>query len=216
MGPVNTKRRYDSSSRKAQARRNREAVLDAAERLFLAEGYAATTVAAVAREAGTSVETVYKAFGGKAGLVRALYDRGLGGRGRVAAYERSDEMRSHETDPKAIMRNWGDLAGEVASVVMPIRLLMRSAAVTDPEIAALVEESDAERLARMRHHARFLAERGYLRDGISVAEATDVMWTCTSVEIYELLVLKRRWSRRRFSKLVADFMITSLLPPDGV
>lgn len=216
MGPVNTKRRYDSSSRKAQARRNREAVLDAAERLFLADGYAATTVAAVAREAGTSVETVYKAFGGKAGLVRALYDRGLGGRGRVAAYERSDEMRSHETDPKTIMRNWGDLAGEVASVVMPIRLLMRSAAVTDPEIAALVEESDAERLARMRHHARFLAERGYLRDGISVAEATDVMWTCTSVEIYELLVLKRRWSRRRFSKLVADFMITSLLPPDGV
>jgi AcrR family transcriptional regulator len=215
VSTVKRKRRYDSSGRQAQARRNRETVLDTAERQFLQGGYAATTVAAIAAEAGVSVETVYKAFGGKAGLVRAIYDRGLGGRGPVPAYERSDAMRERETDPETIMRNWGTLTTEVASVVTPIRLLMRSAAATDPEMAALLEASDRERLERMRHHALFLQQRGYLREGVALAEATDVLWTCSSVELYDLLVLQRGWSQRRFAGFVADFMIAGLLPRAG-
>jgi len=217
------RRRYDSSGRQASARRNREAVLDAAQRQFLDGGYAATTVAGIAGEAGVSVETVYKAFGGKSGLVRAIYDRGLTGRGPVSAYQRSDEMRQQETDPRTIMRNWSVLTTEVASVVTPIRLLIRSAAVIDPEMAELLKQGDDERLTRMRQHARFLADRGYLRNDVTLDEATDVLWTCSSVEIYELLVLARGWSHERFVQFLADFMITSLLPepkadsaaPDG-
>ncbi len=217
------RRRYDSSGRQASARRNREAVLDAAQRQFLDGGYAATTAAGIAGEAGVSVETVYKAFGGKSGLVRAIYDRGLTGRGPVSAYQRSDEMRQQETDPRTIMRNWSVLTTEVASVVTPIRLLIRSAAVIDPEMAELLKQGDDERLTRMRQHARFLADRGYLRNDVTLDEATDVLWTCSSVEIYELLVLARGWSHERFVQFLADFMITSLLPepkadsaaPDG-
>jgi AcrR family transcriptional regulator len=215
MADVKPKRRYDSRGRQAQARRNRETILDAAERQFLEGGYGATTVAAVAAEAGVSVETVYKAFGGKPGLVRAIYERGLTGRGPVPAYQRSDAMRERERDPEAIMRNWSVLTAEVASVVTPIRLLMRSAAASDPEMAALLGASDHERLERMAHHARFLQRRGYLREGVTLAEATDVLWTCSSVELYELLVLQRGWSRRRFAEFVADFMISSLLRRPG-
>jgi AcrR family transcriptional regulator len=216
MGPpvanVKSSRRYDTSGRRAQAHRNRQGILDAAERRFTTSGYAATTVAAVAADAGVSVETVYKAFGSKSGLVRALYDRGLAGRGPVPAYERSDEMREHETDPAAIMRNWGVLASEVGSVVTPIRLLMRTAAATDPEMAALVRDIDAERLDRMRHHATFLAERHRLRDGVTADDATDVFWTCTSAELYDLLVLQRGWPAERFARFIGDVMITALLP----
>src|SRR6266487_3112990 len=157
MTQVKGKRRYDSTGRQAQAQRSRQAILDAAERQFLDTGYAATTIAAIAREAGVSVETIYKAFGGKSGLVRAIYERGLTGRGAVPAFQRSDEMREHETDPRTIMRKWGVLTAEVSSVVTPIRLLMRSAAVTDPDMAGLVEHSDSDRLQRMQHHARFMA-----------------------------------------------------------
>ena len=217
---VKGKRRYDSSGRRAQAGRSRETILETAERQFLATGYAATTITAIATEAGVSVETIYKAYGGKSGLVRALYERGLSGLGPVPAYQRSDEMRDHETDPTTIMRKWGLLTAEVASVVTPIRLLMRAAAATDPEMSALLKVSDQERLTRMRHHARFLAARGYLRDGVTVAEATDILWTCSSVEIFELLVLQRGWSARRFARFIADFMIASLLthsePNDAV
>jgi AcrR family transcriptional regulator len=212
MATVKRRRRYDSSGRQAQARRNRDAILDAAQRQFLQGGYGATTIAAIAGEAGVSVETIYKAFGGKPGLVRAVYERGLSGRGPVPAYDRSDAMREREADPETIMRNWSILTAEVASVVTPIRLLMRSAATTDPDMAALLDASDDERLERMRHHARFLKERGHLRHGVTVAEATDVLWTCSSVELYELLVLKRGWSLPRFAEFIADFMIAALLP----
>lgn len=204
-------RRYDSSGRQSQARRSRAAVLDSAERQFLDAGYASTTLGAIAKEAGVSVETIYKAFGGKSGLVRAIYERGLTGRGPVSAYQRSDEMRERESDPAAIMRNWGALTAEVASVVMPIRVLIRSAAGTDPEMTLLLEQGDNERLERMRHHAQFLADRGVLREGITADKATDVLWTCSSVEIYDLLVQKRGWSMAEFAEFVADFMITGLL-----
>ncbi len=211
---VKSRRRYDSSGRERGARRTRELLLDTAQRRFLRDGYAATTVAAIADEVGVSVETVYKSFGGKSGLVRALYDRGLLGAGRSAAYERSDRMREDETDPRVIMRNWGVLTTEVASVVTPIRLLMRAAAATDRDMAALLAESDRERLARMEHHARFLADRGHLRDGVTVARATDVLWTCSSAEIYELLVLQRGWPGEAFAEFVSELMISALLPAD--
>ena len=204
-------RRYDSSGRQTQARLSREAVLDAAQRQFLAAGYAATTIATIAKEAGVSVETIYKSFGGKSGLVRAIYERGLTGHGPVAAYQRSDEMRERGTNPAVIMRNWGVLTAEVSSVVTPIRLLIRSAAGTDPEMSALLEESDKDRLDRAHHHARFLADRGFLREGITLDKATDVLWTCSSVEFYELLVLKRDWSAAEFAEFIADFMIAGLL-----
>ena len=213
---VKTSRRYDSSGRQEQARRSREAVLDAAERLFLDQGYAATTVAAIANAAAVSVETIYKAFGGKAGVVRAIYQRGLAGRGPVPAYQRSDQMRAEETDPRTIMREWGLLTAEVASQVSPIRLLIRSAALSEPEMVALLKDNDDERLKRMRHHARFLKQRGYLRDGVKLTEATDILWTCSSVELYELLVLQRGWTLPRFAQYVSDFMIATLLPrPEG-
>ena len=67
-------RRYDSGRRRAQARETRRAILDAARRLFLDRGYAETTVPSVAAEAGVSVETIYKAFANKVGLIKAVFD----------------------------------------------------------------------------------------------------------------------------------------------
>lgn len=211
MSQVKRQRRYDSSNRQAQARRNRDTILDTAERLFLENGYSGTTIAAIATSAGVSVETIYKSFGGKAGLVRGIYDRGLKGREAVPAYQRSDEIRESEIDPRTLMRNWGALTAEVAHLVTPIRLLLRSAAGTDLEITRLLDQFDEERLQRMKVHAEFLAKKGYLREGVTVTEAADVLWTCSSAEIYELLVMKRGWPEKRFAEFIAQFMISSLL-----
>jgi len=213
LANVNPKRRYNSSGRQAQARRNRQAILDAAQRQFLEGGYAATTIAAIAAEAGVSVETIYKAFGGKPGLVGAIYERGLTGREPVPAFERADAMRERETDPRTIMRNWGALTSEVSSAVSPIVRLVRLAAASDPDMAALLNASNDNREERARHHARFLKQRGYLREGVTLAEATDLLWTCTSDELYDLLVVQRDWSLPRFARFLADFMIAALLPP---
>ena len=208
---VKATRRYDSAGRRAQALRTRTAVLDAAERQFLEVGYGTATIASIAQAAGVSVETIYKSFGSKSGLVREIYERGLEGSGARRAYERSDEMRDRESDPRTVMREWGRLTAEVASVLTPIRILMRHLAPTDREIAAVLETAEAERLARMRHHARYLNARGHLREGVTVSEATDILWICSSLEIYELLVIRRGWPTTQFARYVGNFMITALL-----
>jgi AcrR family transcriptional regulator len=214
MGAVKKARRYDSSGRVAQALRNRSTILDAAERQFLEGGYSATTVSSIAREAGVSVETVYKAFGGKAELVGAIYERGLIGRQQASVYERSDAMREQETNPQMIIRSWAGFIAELGPDVSPIRLLMRSAAESDPDLARVLEKSDEERLERMRHNTRFLARRGYLRADVTTAEAADVLWACTSAEFYDLLVQRRGWSLRRFERFVGDLLVAALLPSD--
>src|SRR5438552_11937761 len=71
---VKGKRRYDSSRRRDQAAATRRDILEAAQRLFERQGYAATTMAAIAAEAGVALKTVYIAFEVKSGVLRALWN----------------------------------------------------------------------------------------------------------------------------------------------
>ena len=215
MGEVKSTRRYDTSRRREQARQTRDAVLHAAREQFLEHGYAATTVARIAERAGTSVETVYKAFGGKSGLVRALWDRGLAGRGPIPAPVRSDQLSSTETDPARVLRGWGRFSTEVAPQLAPIVLLIRDASGTDPEMATLLGEVDNQRRRRMRNNARRLQQRGWLRPGITLGQATDILWTYSSTELYELLVIKSGWPVNRYGAFIGDALIAGLLP-DGI
>jgi AcrR family transcriptional regulator len=207
-------RAYDTRARTEQANRKRQTVLDVAQRAFVSTGYAGSTIAAIAREADVSVETIYKAFGGKAGLARALYYRGLEGRGAVPAPQRSDAMSASETDPVELVRKWGAFTAEVSPIVSPLLLLVRAAAATDPELEALLRETDQQRLDRMRHNADKLAERGFLRAEVSAETAADMMWTCTSPELYDLLVLRRGWTPRQLGDFVAKVLEAALLAPN--
>ena len=212
MSEVKTTRRYDASRRREQATRTREAILDVARRQFLEQGYAATTVSRIAAEASTSVETVYKAFGGKSGVVRALWERSLAGRGPVPAPIRSDALSASESNPVRVLRGWGQLTTELAPEGAPVILLIRAAATADSDMATLLAEAEAQRRTRMRHNARRLQRRGWLRPGITLAHATDILWTYSSAEIYELIVIKSGWPIERYGAFVSDAMIAALLP----
>jgi AcrR family transcriptional regulator len=205
-----TKRGYDSSGRRQQAQRNYEAVLGAGRRRFLAQGYAATTIASVADDAGVSVETVYKSFGSKSGLVAAIWERGLAGRGQVPAPERSDRMQAEVSDPREIIRSWGRLTTEVAPEVAPILLLIRAAAAADPDMTRLLAQTDQQRLQRMRGNARAL--HGHLKAGVTQALAAEILWTYSSPDLYDLLVVRRGWSVGRYGQFVTDSMLAALLP----
>jgi len=103
---VKLPRPYDSSGRRRRAGETRENILRVAEQLLRADGYARTSIAGVAAGAGVSVETVYKAFGGKPGLVRAIRDTALAGEGPLHAETRSDALRAAERDPRAMLRGF--------------------------------------------------------------------------------------------------------------
>jgi AcrR family transcriptional regulator len=210
-GDVKHKRTYDATRRQAEADRSRGRILACAERMFLRDGYATTAITAIAASADVSVATIYKSFGGKAGLVRAIRTRALEGAGPVPAERRSDELHEPDADPHAIVRAWGALSAEVAPRVSPMLLLLRDAAAVDSETRTLLEELDADRLRRMTRNARRLHDAGHLRAGVALAEASDVLWTFSSPELYELLVLRRGWSSERYGHFIAEAMIQALL-----
>jgi AcrR family transcriptional regulator len=210
--PVKQRRSYDSPRRQEQARQTRQAILDVARRRFLDVGFTSTTIAAIASEVGVSVDTIYKTFGGKPGLVKAICEQALAGEGPVHAEIRSDALQVTEPDPRVIMRGIGKLAAEVAPRVAPIILLVRDAALTDPDMAALKSDFDDQRLERMTHNAHNLSDAGHLREGLSVEEAGEIMWTYSSEELYELLVIKRGWSVDRFGGFIAATLTAALLP----
>ncbi|MEJ7752993.1 MAG: helix-turn-helix domain-containing protein [Candidatus Limnocylindrales bacterium] len=209
--PVKPVRRYDSRGRREQARRNGLAVLEAGQHLFIANGYAATTIADIATAAGVSVETVYKAFGNKPGLVRAIHDRALAGGEPVPAYQRSDEMRAGEPDPRRVVQEWASLATEVMPRVAPILLLVRSAAASTLELAVLWEELEDQRLERMTHNAGHLSDGGHLRTGRTLEQARDVLWAYTSPELYERLVLRQGWPLKDYGRFVSEGIVAALL-----
>jgi AcrR family transcriptional regulator len=211
--PANVKRTrtYDASGRRKQALNKRARIIETAERLFLRDGYTVTTVAKVAADAGVSADTIYKSFGGKPGLVRAIRARALEGEGPKPAEQRSDELHARESDPRRIIEAWGALTAEIAPRASPILLLIRDVAATDSEVRGLLDELDADRLRRMTENARRLRDAGHVRAEITLAQAGDVLWTYSSPELYELLVLRRGWTPKRYGRFIASAMIDALL-----
>ena len=209
--PVKPKRSYDATRRLDQARRNRERIVTAAEQRFLTDGYPATTIASIATEANVSADMIYKTFGNKAGLARAIRTRALGGAGDLPAEQRSDELHNRGLSGREIITAWGTLTAEIAPRMAPIAQLMAAAAATDPDAKVLLEEFDRDRYGRMTRNARQLHNHGHLRQGVTIAHAADILWTCSAPELYELLVHRRGWSLERYSRFVAETMIAALL-----
>src|SRR3954454_17773632 len=191
--PTPVKRPYDASRRRADADRARRRMLDTARGLFLADGYASTTMAAVAAGAAVSVESVYKAHGTKARLVLAVFHDAIAGPGPEPAELRADRVSVGEPDAERRLRAFGGLVGEVTPRVAPLMLLVRDAAVSDGEAGRVWRQMLDERLARMAGHAQRLADAGQLRPGVTADEARDVLWLHSAPEVYDLMVVQPSW-----------------------
>ena len=215
MENVKPPRAYHSRTREAQARQTRRTIVDAAHRLFLRDGFGSTTVPAVAAEAGVAVPTVYKAFGNKSLLAKAVFDQAIAGDDdEVPVSERSALTAvREEPDPYEKLQKYGEFLATVAPRHVPVQLVIRDAAATNPEAQKLWEELQAERLAGMTSFAGALAREGHLRAGVARETARDVLWTYNSAELFSLLVLDRGWPPRRYGRWVADALTAALLPP---
>jgi AcrR family transcriptional regulator len=208
---IKGERRYDATGRQARAEQRRDDILECAGALFLERGYASTTVAAVAAASGVSPETVYKAFGGKPGIVRTLFERSLLGSGPGPAEVRSDAAQLAATDPRVLFRRLGELSGEVAPLTTPIMHLIRDAATGgDAAMSTLLRDVESKRYERMLHIAEVLEHRGFLRPGITGQHAADVMWLYTADDVFNNLVVSRRWSLQAYEKFIADALTAAL------
>jgi AcrR family transcriptional regulator len=212
---VKRKRRYDSPRRREQAAATRTAILEAAERLFLGRGFAATTMAEIAAEARVALKTVYLAFETKAGVLRALWNmrlRGEGGDVPIAEHAWYREVLE-EQDPERQLRlnarnsSRGKLRiGELAEVI-------RGASPLDADIDALWHRIGTEYHANQRAIAESVNDKKALKKGLDVERAADILWTLNHPGTWQLLVRQRGWTPEEYERWVGDVSASELLEP---
>jgi AcrR family transcriptional regulator len=199
------KRKYDSRRRREQAEATRRSILDHAQVLFERDGYVATTMEAIAGEAGVALKTVYAAFTTKSGLLRAAWDLALKGDtddAPVAArpwyleiLDEPDSVRQVEL----IARNSCAVKRRIGRLLRVIR----SAAAVDPDGAALWALIQSDFYENQRTLVDAIHQREGLRDGLDPTTATDILWTLNHPDVWLLLVGERGWTPEQFETWLA-------------
>ena len=182
-------RSYKSPLRTAQAETTRAAILDAARGLFVEKGWSGTTIAAVSAAATVSNETVYAVFGSKRAILQALVANAVRGAapGTPLLDQREPRESSDETDQH---RQIALFAGHITAVlgrVAPIMAVVRTAAETDPEMAALYAELHRGRRKNLETLTGALLRNGPLRSGLDGDAATATVWRLVSPELFLLM-----------------------------
>jgi len=208
------KRTYDGANRERQARETRRRIVEAAAALFIREGYAATSIAAIAAEARVAVPTVYASLRSKANILRAVVDltvRGDDDASPLAERATWQELEG-EADPQAMIARFAALHRAICEREAAVFAQIEAAAGGDPEATQLLAEHDARRYETQRRLARLLRDRGQLKPGLKARPAADAIWTLASERTYLALVHHRGWKPKAYERFVAEQLAAALLP----
>lgn len=201
-------RSYTSALRDEQARRTRATVLDAAVRCFERDGYAATTMKAIAAEAGVSAQTVFTQ-GAKPALLLAAVDRGFTGDDEDVPLLARDAFQAFiaEQDRPRKLAMLRELAVGYYSSAPAMLRVFRNAAGGDAEIAAAWADYEGRRYQDIRAITESFAPM--LR--LDVDRATDVYWSLAGLELADSLIRLRGWTVEDYADWMADAVERLLL-----
>lgn len=206
-------RGYDNSRRIEAARLTRAKVLAAAREEFLRAGYHGTTIAALARAAGVSPQTIYNTFGGKAEVLKAVYDTLLAGDDEQIAMNDRPEMIHVRTrdDASETLRAYAAFARMLIARAGPLLgVVLAEGAGSDAELSAFLATVDAERRLGNTGVVRHIEQRFGLGDGVDPERAVDLVWTLTSPEIADRLIRRRGWSEDDYQRWLAEALVDGL------
>jgi AcrR family transcriptional regulator len=208
-----SKRRYHSPRRQAQAAATRQKLLETAERLFASQGYGATTLAAIAHDAGVSLPTVTAVFGTKLAILNALIDTTVRGNEMpISLSERNWWTAAlNERDPVRLLQRYAANIRRIHERTTDIFEIVRGAATVDPELAALRRDLATGRLRDSHLVASVLATNGVLKPDVTVDRAADLLWALVSAELYRMLAVDRGWTPDDYEQWLTSTLIDALL-----
>jgi AcrR family transcriptional regulator len=207
----------DGQRGQARTRLARAAVVESARTLFLERGYGATTIEAISAHSDVPPATVYRLFASKRGILKALLDVSIVGDDEEVALADRQPVRSlfDDPDPRHQLASFAGVTTQVNSRTAPVYRILVSAASSDPDAAALVDELARQRGEGQGLIARSLARAGALRPELRERDAADVIHALMSPEVYGLLVHDRGWPPERYERWLAAILIDQLLAPSG-
>jgi AcrR family transcriptional regulator len=213
--PVKT-RPYASPLRQEQAAQTRKRILDAARALFERDGFARTTVKAIASAANVAPDTVYATFGTKVSVLTALIDRELTAGADVASV--TDRPEAHalrdELDQREQLRLFTRDIATVLERVRPVYDILRNASAVDADLLAVRRGMDDNRLKHIRKVAGWLAARGPLR--VDVDRASEIIWAIASPDVARMLCNGRNWTVDDYAAWLEDTLVHTLLNTDEI
>ena len=193
--PAAPRRRYSSQLRRRQAGETRAEVLAAAAELFARSGWVGTTVAAIAREAGVAVETVYSGFGSKKQVLRAVVDfMVVGDVEPVPLVEREVFTRLSDGDREQRIDAGIELLVSVHERVARLWRAVNEAAAGDAEIDGWRAQWEAGRRVDVRRSIELILEQEL--DEVTV----DLLWGIFSHEVYTMLVVDHGLDRAQYAE----------------
>jgi AcrR family transcriptional regulator len=212
VGPVKGSERQ-RARREALVQSSRRAILEAAHRLFVEQGYVATSIPAIAAEAGVAVQTIYNAVGSKRAVLGGVIELAVRGPDYPTAPTQTigDRIRAAE-QPHEIVDLLADWFSTVDERTAAISVAIRDAAAVDAEAAELERTLADERFSRYREAAKELARRGGLRPDLTLDAAAATIWTLGHPDTYRYLRRQRGWSSRRYRRWLGDQLTAALLP----
>lgn len=213
------RRPYQSLRRLRQAAQTRTEILGAAGVLFRESGYGGVSMSDIAVKADVAVETIYRVFGSKAALFRAVIEAAVAGgaaRADTPVQERP-AIRAiiEEPDPRRQVALYAATQPGIHRRSGPLLRALAVAAGSDPDLAALWAEIEQARLAGQGRFAGRLQERGALRAGVDGERARDIVWTLCSLAVYDALVVSRGWSEESYRDWLTESLLRELLPNEA-
>jgi AcrR family transcriptional regulator len=197
----------------ARTRLARRAVIAAAQSLFSGRGYAATTIDSISEAADVPAATVYRLFGSKLGILKAMLDLSIAGDEQpVAVQERPAVLELlAEPDPAKLLAGFAAITAAINRRSNAVYRVLESAAGSDPAAAELLADIQRQRDHGQSQLARALARKRLLRKGIREGDAGDVIHALMSPEVFRLLVVDRGWAPQRYEEWLAATLAAQLL-----
>lgn len=214
MGSRVKNRPYDSSNRARQARETRRRIVEAAALLFVRDGYSATSISAIAEQAGVAVPTVYASLRSKANILRAVVELTVRGDDQPPplASRAGWQAIEGEQSPREQLELFARLHRQICDREAAVFAQLEAAAGADPEATQVLAEHDDRRYQTQRRLARSLHRRKRLKPGLAAREAADVIWTLASERTYLALVRGRGWKADNYERWLAEQLTAALLP----
>ena len=196
------KRPYDNSRRQAQVRATRLRITEAAKALFIARGYPATTLEAIADAADTSLPTLYRLFSSKPALLKAVLDVSFGGDDQPIAFgDRPDVQAARgETGPRAMIAAFARIGRDFMVRSSAIMRVLATAAAVDPDAAQLMEEIRRQRHTGQSRIVATLAALDALDPDLEFSEAADITYAALSPEVHHILTAERGWTADQYEQ----------------
>lgn len=195
--------------RQQQAAETRRQIVRTARRLFVASGYAGTTVEVIAAEAGVALATVYKAFGTKAAIARELNDL----IDEEAATAGFTERIEAETDPAKLLRLTVALNRSLHEHCGDIIAVVRSAAAVDATLASVYAEGTRRHDDGVRWLISKLKAASALAPGLTTTQAVGLLSTLCSVEAFADLTVRHGWTAAQCEDWTTGALSQLLLNP---